>query len=174
MTEPGRRLQATGVPDREDVERILPSLERLRRGPVAIIECFQEIPCDPCAEACRHGAIKPFENVCDLPRIEHEGCNGCGTCVVRCPGLAIFIVDMSRGDGLAEVRVPYEYSPLPEAGELVAALDHQGREIAQATVLRVQRPAAFDRTALISLEVAEDKALAVRGLRLRRKAGEPR
>jgi Fe-S-cluster-containing hydrogenase component 2 len=165
-------LRTTGVPESHDTDRITPGPERLRKGPVAIIECFQEIPCDPCAHACSHGAIQAFANVCDLPRVDHETCNGCGLCVVKCPGLAIFIVDMSRGDGLAEVKVPYEYVPLPERGERVAATDHEGREVAQAKVLRAQRPSSFDRTALVTLEVPADKALAVRGFRLQPKAGE--
>ena len=29
----------------------------MNQGPVAIIECVQEIPCDPCVDACRQGAI---------------------------------------------------------------------------------------------------------------------
>lgn len=161
-----------GVPEKHDLDGILPGAERLLKGPVAIIECFQEIPCDPCAEACSHGAITAFQNVCDLPQVKHEACNGCGLCVVRCPGLAIFIVDMSRGDGLAEVKVPNEYLPLPKKDELVAATDREGREVAEAKVLRAQRPSSFDRTALVTLEVPADKALEVRGFRLRRKAGD--
>ncbi|MDP2872786.1 MAG: 2Fe-2S iron-sulfur cluster-binding protein [Bacillota bacterium] len=57
-------------------------------------------------------------------------------------------------------------------GLFCAALDRQGKEIAAGIVLRAQRPAGFDRTALITLEVPAAHAFEARGLRLRRKAGD--
>ena len=38
----------------EDLAKVLPSEERLNKGPVAITECFQEIACNPCVAACPH------------------------------------------------------------------------------------------------------------------------
>ena len=35
-----------------------PSEERMAQGPVAVAECVQEIPCNPCETACRFHAIK--------------------------------------------------------------------------------------------------------------------
>ena len=35
----------------------IPSEERMKLGPVACIECLQQIPCNPCEEACPRGAI---------------------------------------------------------------------------------------------------------------------
>ena len=32
-------------------------LDRIRKGPVAVIECYEEIPCDPCRTSCPKKAI---------------------------------------------------------------------------------------------------------------------
>jgi len=49
--------EETGVLTEDEIRKILPPRERLERGPVAIIECVQPIPCNPCVEACKSGAI---------------------------------------------------------------------------------------------------------------------
>jgi len=65
-------LEKTGLPTPKDLAKVSPSKERLSRGPVAIIECFQRIPCDPCYAACKRGAIKEFKDINDLPEIDFE------------------------------------------------------------------------------------------------------
>ena len=54
-------LGKTGVPTMEDVKGITPPEDRLNRGPVAVIECFQKIPCNPCYTKCISGAIGKME-----------------------------------------------------------------------------------------------------------------
>jgi Fe-S-cluster-containing hydrogenase component 2 len=159
-------LRTLGVPAAADLESVLPSPQRLAQGPVAIIECFQEIPCDPCSAACRRGAILPFTDICGLPRVDHALCNGCGLCVIHCPGLAIFVVDLSKSSDRGEVRLPYEYLPLPSAGERVRCLDRAGRPLCEGVVVKVLRPRSFDRTALVTVDVPIEHALAVRGIRV--------
>ena len=66
---------------------------RYAKGPVAVIECVQEIPCNPCEGACKFNAITIGEPITNLPKINETNCTGCGVCVAQCPGLAIFIVD---------------------------------------------------------------------------------
>jgi Fe-S-cluster-containing hydrogenase component 2 len=173
VTGPSKTLSSSGLPEPSDIAAILPDEQRLRQGPVAIIECFQEIPCDPCSEACAHGAIRAFEHVCHLPAVDHALCNGCGLCVVRCPGLAIFVVDLSGEGSLATVKLAYEYLPLPQAGQEVMALDRRGAVLGPAKVLSCQRPRSFDRTALITLELPKEQAMAVRGIRPGREAAGP-
>jgi hypothetical protein len=63
--------------------------------------------------------------------------------------------------------LPYEYSPLPEVGETVAALDRSGRELGDAVVRRVLNTSAMDRTPVVSLEVSKGLAMEVRHLRRR-------
>ena len=52
-------LEQTGVLGREELAGLpgMPSAERMGRGPVVVIECAQEIPCNPCEGLCKQGAI---------------------------------------------------------------------------------------------------------------------
>ena len=68
----------------------LPTDEQLKKG-VAIIECIQEIPCDPCVAICPVSSIS-MKDINDIPKIDYNKCTGCKRCVGICPGLAIFVV----------------------------------------------------------------------------------
>jgi len=157
-------LSKTGVPTPEDIERVTPSVQRRARGPVAVVECLQEIPCDPCAEACRVGAISPFSDINHLPSIDHEICTGCGLCISACPGLAIFVVDESYSDEEAVVRLPYEFLPRPEKGDRVTGLDRRGEPRGEFQVVRVQAGKAFDRTAVVWLAVPRELCMEIRAI----------
>jgi len=159
-------LSVDGIPAAEDWQALLPSAPRLGQGPVAIVECFQQIPCNPCAEACPRGAITLPGSISARPVLDVSRCNGCGICITRCPGLAIFVVDFSYSDTEALLKLPYEFSPLPQNGEQVEALDRAGKPAGMATVQRVQRQA--NRTAVLWLVVAKDLAMDVRNIRRRK------
>ncbi|MGM0688203.1 MAG: 4Fe-4S binding protein [Bacillota bacterium] len=158
-------LEKTGIPSVSQIQDGTPSSERLKKGPVAVVECFQSIPCDPCRYACKQGAISEFKDINDTPIIDHELCNGCGVCISQCPGLAIFVIDAtySKKEGL--VKIPYEYSPLPIKGEKVIALDREGNEACQAKVIRVQNTKIQDRTPVVWLAVPHHYLAEVRSLR---------
>src|SRR6056297_3105289 len=130
-------LQKTGIPTSDDLQRVMPSEERLKEGPVAIVECFTKIPCHPCYHSCPVGAFKKFEDINDIPKLNFEKCTGCGMCIAQCPGLAIFVVDYTFSKGKGIVKLPYEYLPLPEKGQEVIALDRAGRDVGKAKVERV-------------------------------------
>ena len=138
----------------------IPSTERRAKGPVACIECFQHIPCNPCEASCPRHAITIGGEITDLPRLDEALCNGCGLCMTRCPGLAIFTVDES-GDS-ARVSFPYEYVPLPKAGDTVTCTDRDGRALTQGTVLRVRQSPAFDHTAVVTVEIPKELSMQVR------------
>ncbi len=154
-----------GVLRSDDLGDLFPTQERLRSGPVVIIECVENIPCDPCVAACPKGAIRIDGDINGVPVVNFETCDGCGVCLSACPGLAIFGVDMSGDGATAVVRIPYEYLPLPEAGEEVIALDREGSEVGEARVTRVLNTKALDRTPIVSLEVPGETAMAVRHFR---------
>lgn len=159
-------LNKTGVPTAEDVKTVTPSAERLSIGPVAIIECFQEIPCNPCTEACKQGAIQPMEDINNLPQLDPDQCNGCGVCLSRCPGLAIFIVDATYSETEAIVRIPFEYVPVPQVGGKVVGLNRAGEELGNFVVNKVQSGGQKNKTYTIWLVVPKELIMDVRSIRL--------
>jgi len=142
-------LIGTGIPTAQDIAQIAPPEERMLQGPVAVIECFQEIPCDPCHYACKRGAIREMADINERPVIDYNRCNGCGLCIPKCPGLAITVADMSCGGGRATVKIPYEFLPLPGKGRKVMALNREGRRVCEAEVVHVLNTAAMDMKAKV-------------------------
>lgn len=144
-----------------------PSEIRRQKGPVAVIECIQDIPCNPCEASCKVGAILVGEDITNLPRLDEEKCIGCQTCVSICPGQAIFLVDESLPDGQAAVTIPYEFLPLPEKGEAVTALDRSGEELGDVVVTAVRKTEKMDQTAVITIKVPREWSMKARALKLR-------
>lgn len=150
----------TGVVEKEDIQ--VPSEERLSEGPVVIIECVENIPCNPCIAACPKGAIH-MEEITDEPEVIFEECIGCGLCVIQCPGLAIFVVDCSYDEEKCKITVPYEYLPVPEEGDEVMALDKKGNEVQKAEVTNITRSG---KTYGITMEIDKENVWDVRGLKV--------
>ena len=148
-----KMIEKTGVASREMVKAKFPPIERIDKGPVAVVECYQRIPCNPCQTSCPFGAITVGEDINNIPCRDEDRCTGCGSCVAKCPGLAIMIVDGSKSADTVEFRIPYEFLPLPAAGEKVVGLDRAGKPVCTAKVLRVADPPAYDRTPVVTLEV---------------------
>ena len=142
-----------------------PTKERFNKGPVAIIECIQEIPCNPCEAACVKEAIIVGEPITKKPILDDEKCSGCGLCVAQCPGLAIFIIDKTYSDTMATVAFPYEYTPLPEKGVKVEAVNREGEVVSEGNVVRIQNPKAFDKTPVVTVAVPKDKVEVVRSIK---------
>lgn len=163
-------LERTGIPTDHDLEKVTPDKKRLARGPVVIIECFQKIPCDPCAISCKVGAIKPFKNINDLPQVDFNQCSGCGICISSCPGLAIFVIDMNYSEEKSLIKLPHEMLPLPEKGEKVYALDRAGTILGKAKVVKVLK--IKNKTNIIFLEVPKSMAMKVRSIKVEDKNNE--
>lgn len=108
-----------------------------------------------------------MQDINDRPEIDHERCNGCALCVANCPGLAIFVVDESYRPGSALVKLPFELHPLPARAASVDLLNRAGAVIGEGKVVMVQNPKAFDRTAVIHVEVPQGLAQEVRNIRLK-------
>jgi thioredoxin reductase/NAD-dependent dihydropyrimidine dehydrogenase PreA subunit len=124
-----------------------------------VIECSQNIPCNPCQDACPKGCVKVEGKITALPVFaEDSECVGCGLCVASCSGQAIFLVNEDLGDGKAEVTIPYEFSPLPAKGQLGVALGRSGAPLCPAEVTEVKLIGAFDKTALMSFTVPKEFA----------------
>ena len=145
----------------------IPSESRRRKGPVAVIECLEDIPCNPCESSCNAGAIVVGNDITNLPHLDGEKCIACQTCVYICPGQAIFMVDESLADDKATIMMPYEYRPLPEKGDIVTALDRSGRELGDAIVIAVRQTKRMDQTATVTIEVVKDWSMQARAIRIK-------
>lgn len=142
-----------------------PDQARMERGPVAVIECPEGIPCNPCQCACPQHAIDVGTPITNLPRLDVDKCVGCGMCIAHCPGQAIFVVDMSGERAL--ISFPYEFLPMPQAGDEVDVMDRAGQPAGKGIVKRVLKPAAFDRTAVVTVAVDKQLAHVVRAIKRR-------
>ncbi|MFT8888679.1 MAG: (2Fe-2S)-binding protein [Ethanoligenens sp.] len=158
-------IEQTGFLDYTELKerQTLPNDDRCRKGPVAVIECVQEIPCNPCETSCPHQAITVGEPIVNLPALNEEKCVGCCICVAKCPGQAIFVVDKSLGE-YAAVSFPYEYFPLPGKGDTVKAVNRQGQIVCDAIVKNVLNPRSYDHTPVITIEIPQAYADEVRSI----------
>jgi len=152
--------QKTGEVHLSDLAGHLPPEERLSLGPVAIVECLEEIPCNPCATVCPSKAISVEPSIKDLPVVDYDRCTGCGLCVAVCPGLAIFIVDVSSPNQ-ATIKLPYEMLPQPEIGSQVGLLDRQGKRCGIGKVLAFSKQR---QTGIVTLAVDKKLAMQVRNI----------
>ncbi len=159
-------LPKTGIPTSDDLEKVIPPEERLKKGPVAIVECFTKIPCDPCYHSCPVGAFSKFADINDIPKLDYNKCTGCGMCIAQCPGLAIFVVDYTFSEDRGIVRIPYEYLPLPVKGQEVIALNRAGENVGKAIVEKIQTNPSFSKTNIIWLSVPKDQLMEVRNFRV--------
>ena len=159
-------LQETGIPIQEDILDVTPPPDRFAKGPVVIVECFQEIPCNPCVDACKFHAITKKRDINDLPIVDFNKCNGCGVCIAQCPGLAIFVVDKTYSASHAVVRIPYEFVPVPEKGQFACGLDRAGEEKGWFEVVRVMSGGARNKTTIVWLAVPQDLAMEIRSIKI--------
>jgi len=164
-----------GIPTPDELEKIpgYPSFERLQKGPVAVIECAQNIPCNPCEAACPFGAIKIGFPITNLPALDESKCKGCGICISSCPGLAIFVIELNYSDESALISFPFEYLPLPKIGEEVSATDREGKEICQGKVIKVLDKPKQDHTPVITISIPKKYALVVRGISAKKANSSP-
>lgn len=159
----------------EDVLRQTPGYpaEALKnaKGPLVVVECAQNIPCNPCETVCPKNAILVGEPITSLPAVDPDLCVGCGICVAACPGLAIFLVEPDAGNGEATVTFPYEYLPVPAKGDAVAAVDRAGKLVCGATVEKVVSIKSYDMTKVVTIRIPREHAHTVRGIQRKGGAG---
>ena len=132
---------------------------------VAVLECFEQIPCNPCTRACPHGAISMEGGIHMLPVLDASKCIGCGICITHCSGQAIFVVDAENETG--HVMMPYEMLPMPVKDQIVDATDREGAYVCEAIVTDVREAASFDHTAIVKLEIPAKYIDDVRSFRFR-------
>ena len=160
------RYRVDGIISLEVIKELglFPPEERLKKGPVVLIECPEKIPCNICVSACPFGAIS-MDSIIDIPKVDWDKCTGCATCVALCPGLAIFVVDLSKEDK-AYITVPHEFIPAPDVGEEVILLNKEGKRVGKGKVVRV-----FERnkTYVVTVEVPKELVFEVRAIWVERR-----
>jgi len=134
-------------------------------GALVVIECNEDIPCNPCETVCPFGAITVGEPITNTPVVAVEKCNGCGQCVAICPGLAVFLVNHDVGGGMSELTFPYEYLPTPVKGSKVTATDRAGRDVCDAEVTKVISTKQYSLTNVITIRFPAEHIENVRGIR---------
>ncbi len=128
-----------------------------------VMECTQNIPCNPCQDACPKHCIKIGQKITSLPAVDPSAqCIGCGMCVASCSGQAIFLVNETFDDFYATIMLPYEFLPLPKAGDIGTALGRNGQPCCQAEVVSVKSSPAFDHTNLLTMKVPKEYAMKAR------------
>ncbi len=161
----GEKIRKRVEPTERTIQHLQPSKKRLSEGPVAVIHCKEEIPCNPCEFMCLEGAITIGHPLTNLPVFSENKCNGCKLCIAHCPGLAIFVVDQTYSEEQAIVHLPYEFSPLPAVGEDVDVVSANGAVIGNAKVKMVRNPPKFNRTAVISIAAPKAIAMEIRSIK---------
>jgi len=143
-----------------------PGDEIIESKRVAVLECVEDIPCNPCEVVCPKGAIKVGTPITKLPIIDGSLCDGCLQCISICPGLAIFVVEKNYNDELSAISLPYELLPVPAKGDSVKALDRKGVYLCDAKVVRVLKSAKFDKTVVVTIAVKKKHVNEVRSFQV--------
>jgi len=145
-------LEKDGVATLDNILDIFPDKIILKK-PKAIIECYKEIPCNPCSTSCPFDAIFIPEDINKRPEINYDKCTGCGVCVYNCPGLAITVRQLK--DGRVSLKIPYEFYPLPVVDSSVNVMNRSGKVITKGVVTKVQLNEKMNKTALITVQIEE-------------------
>jgi len=141
-----RLMQTPGFPGEKDFEK----------GLIAVIECDEDIPCNPCESICPNFAIRVGDPITNLPALDFSKCSGCLKCLGICPGLCIFAVNKNFNKDESLIYIPYEYYPLPKKEMVVRALDRKGNYICDATVFKALKPAKKQNSGIVGIIVPKE------------------
>ncbi len=149
----------------------VPQTEYFQKA-VASIECFEEIPCDVCAQTCPTQAI----TIGKVPRKEkilnEDRCNSCGLCVNACPSQAISLIREFKERSLSELTLPAFSEKKWKPGDFGTLLNRRGESLGSARVLETPTPESptpgsspHSEKALLKLEVPSHLVWEARAIR---------
>jgi glycine/D-amino acid oxidase-like deaminating enzyme/thioredoxin reductase/Fe-S-cluster-containing hydrogenase component 2/ferredoxin len=125
--------------------------------PFVLIDCIYGFACNPCAFACKYGAITK-SSTSTVPDIDFEKCVGCMDCVYQCPGLAIFGYNLKKGTFF----LPIEFDM--QEGEAVYLVDNHAKILGEGKIQRVLRKPNLTHVARVQAEdMDRESQLQVRG-----------
>lgn len=154
-------LLTNGYVADDEIERFPGVTHKIGIHPV--MECTQNIPCNPCQDACPKKCIRIGDKITSLPAVDPDAvCADCGMCVASCPGQAIFLVNEDCGDGSAQITLPYEFLPLPKIGDIGKGLSRKGEPVCDANVVNVRTSPAYDKTVLLTIKVPKEYGMKAR------------
>ena len=95
-------LRTTGVAPIDLVKERFPNKQRYQKKAVAFIECYQDIPCNPCVTSCPFDAIEIIGEITNQPKVLPDLCTGCGicekVCIVEKPAIKVFPGKSATGE----------------------------------------------------------------------------
>ncbi len=130
-----------------------PGEEAFEKGPVVLVECDEDIPCNPCEDICKKGVITVGMPITNLPKVDPSKCDGCAACVIICPGLCIFVINKNYSDTESLIYIPFEFNPLPEKKQIVKGCNSKGESVCNARVEKVIKTKRTNKTAMIAVAV---------------------
>lgn len=144
------------------------SYPNIKQGVYPVLNCVQEIPCNPCTTTCPRDSIKIDGSIMNPP-VYTGGCIGCEMCVAICPGLAITLVDFRKGEPI--VTIPFEFNDgILETGQEVEVTDRLGRVLGNGTVIGFRYAEKVKtipvKTKMVKLKVPREIAEQVSGIKI--------
>ncbi len=135
----------------------LPSKERMWSKGFVQIDCLYGFACNPCAFACKYGAIVKT-STSTVPAIDFEKCTGCMNCVYQCPGLAIFGYQLNKN----WLFLPIEYKA--DEGAEVFLVNNNGEVVGEGVIEKITKKENKTNIARVKATTAEgENLLVVRG-----------
>lgn len=150
MSDEELKPEQRGYYTREELEDILPSKEEITNRRTVIIECTEDIPCNPCAASCPVGAITKNDLITP-GEFDWEKCIGCAQCVAACPALSIFMQEIKDGKGY--VTLAYEFLPKPEVGDKVKLLNRAGDLVGYGKIVKPTYQVKEDKRWIVTVEM---------------------
>lgn len=144
-------------------EPFLPTPERMQKKGFVQIDCLFGFACNPCAFACKYGAITK-SSTSTVPQIDFDKCVGCMRCVNLCPGLAIFGYQFNKN----RLFLPIEYKA--DEGSEVFLVNNNGEVLGEGSIEKILKNENKTNVARVKATNLEGEALlAVRGFIIKEK-----
>ncbi|HNA62912.1 MAG TPA: 4Fe-4S dicluster domain-containing protein, partial [Rhabdochlamydiaceae bacterium] len=140
---------------------------------VASLECFDDIPCNLCEQACPDSAIKiqrevSSDQVKTISFLNESKCTACGLCLVACPSRSALMIQETEDAGTAKLTFPKTSEQEWNKGDPVTLLNRRGESLGMGRVIGNPVP----QLPLVQLEVPSHIAWEARGFKAIKKPAD--